>query len=328
MTQTKNLALSGAQKTALFMMLLSREDAARLSALLSPEDRKRVSSALLNLPSVDRETVRALVGEFVDDFQSVALLAPPEVISSVLDPAGGTESAASAGERNSQSNPATQQGLPGERIRMFIQSESPSIAARLLDSLDAGLAAEILTELEPERRNQIFLSMVQRRKLSGPLEASIQEALAKLIDTGKETAKDDGVVEKAASVLNQLSDYISEEMVSLLEQHQPEIAGMVSRAVFRFPMLEYFDRASRAIICDVLDISDLAKALIGTQGALLENMLEVLSPRNRRLIDSEMASGASEEAVAAARKRIVTQVLGLIKSGRIEPLAPGKGESA
>ncbi|MFK7901832.1 MAG: FliG C-terminal domain-containing protein, partial [Nitratireductor sp.] len=128
--------------------------------------------------------------------------------------------------------------------------------------------------------------------------------------------------EKAANMINFLPEETSDSLVEYIKSQNPALATSISKALFRFPMLEFLDKPTRAKIMDGVEASDLSKALIGGSDGLKEAVLDVTSQRNRRMIESEIALGGTPEAIEAARKKVASYVLKLVKEGAIELPSP------
>lgn len=311
--------LSGAQKAAAFLMVLGKDAAVKVGEHFTKEELQVIVDAADQLPSVNTNTVDTLVKEFDENYLSIGLLVEPDSLSSVL----GTRSAGASKGTNNEGPTASSDpevlinNLDDEMVLEFFQNEPPMISALLLDALGQEKAAEILNKLDDELRNQVFTSYMNRKELSPAMESMLAADLLELVQAAEADDSAAESVEKAASMINFLPEDVSESLVEFIKEQDPGLANSISKALFRFPMIEFLDKPTRAKIMDGVDASDVAKALVDAEDGLKDNVLEVMSQRNRRMIESELALGGKEDEIEAARKTIAAHVLKLVKAGDI-----------
>lgn len=320
--------LSGAQKAAAFLMVLGKDAAVKVGEHFTKEELQIIVAAADQLPSVNTNTVDTLVKEFDENYLSIGLLVEPDSLSSVLGTASVEKSKTSkGGGAPVSSDPETLiNNLDDEMVLEFFQSEPPMISALLLDALGQEKAADILNKLDNELRNQVFTNYMNRKELSPAMESMLAADLLELVQAAEADDSAAESVEKAASMINFLPEEISESLVEFIKEQDPGLANSISKALFRFPMIEFLDKPTRAKIMDGVDASDVAKALVDAEDGLKDNVLEVMSQRNRRMIESELALGAKEEEIESARKTIASHVLKLVKAGDI--ILPNEDDEA
>lgn len=311
--------LSGPQKAAAFLMVLGKEAAVKVGEYFTKEELRIIVAAAEELPSVNTNTVDTLVQEFDENYLSIGLLAEPDELSSVFGTSdNGIAKGKKADSEKAASDPATLiTNLDDDMVLEFFQNEPPMISALLLDALGQEKAAAILNKLDPELRNQVFTSYMNRKELSPAMESMLAADLLELVQAAEADDSAAEAVEKAASMINFLPENISDDLVEFIKEQDPGLANSITKALFRFPMIEFLDKPTRAKIMDGVDSSDVAKALIDVSEGLKDAVLDVMSQRNRRMIESELALGAKEDAIDIARKAIASHVLKLVKAGKI-----------
>lgn len=312
--------LTGPQKAAAFLMVLGKDAAVKVGEHFTKEELRIIVDAAEQLPSVNTNTVDTLVQEFDENYLSIGLLVEPNELSSVL---GGVDNSVAKSAKNdataaASSDPAVLiNNLDDEMVLEFFKSEPPMISALLLDALGQEKAAVVLNQLDSELRNQVFTGYMNRKELSPAMESMLAADLLELVQAAEADDSAADAVEKAASMINFLPENISDDLVEFIKEQDPGLANSITKALFRFPMIEFLDKPTRAKIMDGVDSSDVAKALVDASEALKDTILEVMSQRNRRMIESELALGAKEDEIETARKSIASHVLKLVKAGDI-----------
>lgn len=311
--------LTGPQKAAAFLMVLGKDAAVKVGEHFTKEELRIIVEAAEQLPSVNTNTVDTLVQEFDENYLSIGLLVEPDSLSKVL---GTAEKGITKAKKNDAANdagdPATLiNNLDDDMVLEFFQNEPPMISALLLDALGQEKAAAVLNKLDTELRNQVFTGYMNRKELSPAMESMLASDLLELVQAAEADDSASDAVEKAASMINFLPENISDDLVEFIKQQDPGLANSITKALFRFPMIEFLDKPTRAKIMDGVDSSDVAKALIDAAEDLKDAVLDVMSQRNRRMIESEMALGAKEDEIESARKTIASHVLKLVKAGDI-----------
>ena len=318
--------LKGAEKVAAVFLALGRESAVKIGDYLTKEELKAVVQAAGNLPALSVEEVDLLIKDFGDNYLSSGLMVGSNGLGKILNeisPATGANSPA-----NKKSNSASEEknSLDMEMVKGFLETEPPMISALLLDTLGEDTAAQILSALEPELRNEIFNQYLNRKQLDPAIESMLAADLLALLNNSGENDENEQVVEKAAGLINYMPDEASESLVDFIKNDDPQLADRISRSLFRFAMVEQLDKESRSQLFDVVQADEIAKALINSSDTLKEKVLEVLSQRNRRMIESEIAQGAAPELVTEAQRKISGLALKLAKEGKVR--MPGSDEQS
>ena len=192
------------------------------------------------------------------------------------------------------------------------------LSAFFLSTLSDDFTASVLAETEPEMRNTIFKAYLKLRPMDPELATILRQDLTNIIN---QTTEDDGnieQIEKAAGVLNYFSEEAGDELIGSIESDSPETAATIRKSLFKFSSITTLDKGTIAIIFDGVESEDIVKVLGNADDALKEAVLNVLSQRNRRMVESEMARGPTPpEEIEAAQRKVSSLVLSLIKEGKI-----------
>ena len=106
----------------------------------------------------------------------------------------------------------------------------------------------------------------------------------------------------------------------------PRAAEILKKSMFRFSEILGLTKETRSVIFDGVEPDVIVPALQGSDDKMKEVVLDVLSQRNRRMIEAELArASAAEDAIQAAQRQIASIALGLAKEGKISLEAAGDG---
>lgn len=326
-------ALSGAEKAAAFLLLAGKDVAIRLADHFSEDELRAIFAAAGKVKSLSVDQVEMLVDEFRNRFAHSGLIKSPgsvELLFEGIRP-GMNLAEFVTGEKQEipvEVGPSAWQHIAQggvEPILEFCNEEHPQASAFLLAQLDQSLVAQVLEELPGELRNAIVLRLADLNRRPGQLSDDIERLIVERFTGKRSDGADAAAAEKIANIINELGKEQAEELVAYLEQSDGEKAAQIKKWLFRFELVEGLAQQDRAILFDGIAAEELATALYGAPDGLKESVLSVLSQRNRRSVELEIADGAfTEEMVIAAQRKIARLAVSLSREGRIK-LTPGEG---
>ncbi|MCP4073334.1 MAG: hypothetical protein GY742_16590 [Hyphomicrobiales bacterium] len=307
--------MSGAEKAAALFLVLGRENATRLASFFSKEEIKKVVDAAGDLRDLSPQVIDQVVTEFGENFESNGIVASSDTLSQYFEGAGDNNStAANAARRTnietSQLNPVV--------VKMFFENEPPQISALLLQRLGDEMAVNIISNLEANLRNEIFHAYLNRSELEDDLQSEFEDDLIELIYNTELDKGNEEEIEKTASLINQFSEQTSDEVVSFFEEVDAETAASIRKSLFKFSSIVLMSKEARAVLVDGLETEDIVQALADSGEEMRESVFEVLSQRNRRVVEAELSRGATQpEDIGKAQKKFISSALKLSKEGII-----------
>ncbi len=312
------LVLSGAEKAAALLLVMGKESAIQLTDFLSKDDLSLIVEAAQDLPALSFDTVNQLVMEFENSIATYGMISGSDGLSKLLrkpkssgsnqDPAGGNDMQ----KKNEDSE------LDLNIINLFLQTEKPKVSSLLIGALSDEMAARALSELQPELRNDIFQHYINRRKVDERLLGLLEIDIVELIANTKPDEGNTMLVERAANLINQFSADVSDDLVEFLEGTSPENAAAIKKSLFKFTSIELLSKESRSLLFDSIQTDEVVKILAGISDSLKKSILDILSQRNRRLVESELARAITQpDETEKVQKAVVARALNLAKQGVI-----------
>jgi len=305
--------LSGIEKTAALFLIMGKDSALRLAEFFTREELNLVAEAARNISELGSNGIDELIEDFVKNYQKLGLVNGSEDLSALftedVEPPkvnrGGTALDSSA-------------KIDPEVVRNFLESEAPQIGALLLDRLGDELTVEVFSILDPLLRNEIIHAYLSGNKIEQALQNTLESDLMEIL---QETKIDEGnslEIAKAASLINQFPADTSDQIIGFLQGNSPEIAAAIKKSLFKFSAIELLAKEDRSILFDGVQADQIVMALSTTSEANRDAILDVLSPRNRRMVESDLARAQTpEDAAEKAQKTIAAHALKLAKDGEI-----------
>ena len=210
--------------------------------------------------------------------------------------------------------------LNDEQVYYLISTESARVIALSLDQLSEERKFKILNRFDNTAKHNIIIEFADLNDI--PLEAvvNIAHELKKkiaFIPGPKEFTR--GGAKSIASILNQMSMDDSAQYLSQIEADDPELFAKVKKYFLSFDdLLDMPDHVMRNFWRNPeLDIDLLAKALKGTEDAVVENILSFLPKRKQGMfspVTEPLSKKDSEDAKLAMLQ--VAKTMG--KSGELK----------
>lgn len=228
------------EKAAIIVRLLLAEGETLPLETLPEELQADLAQQMGQLRLVDRETVDAVMAEFMRDIEEVGL-SFPDSIDATLDIMDGHISANVASRlrrmagTNARIDPwprVTQLGV--DRLAPLLESESTEVAAVLLSKLPIPVAAELLGKVPGIRARKIAYAVSQTSAIDPQAVRRIGWALAQQLDAQPKKAFVAGPVERVGAILNLSSQSLRDDVLDGLESEDADFAEMVRQAIFTF----------------------------------------------------------------------------------------------
>ena len=324
--------LTGAQKSAVLLLLLDEPEAAALLGKLGPDEVRAVGHAMVTVAEIEPQAIDAVLDEFLVASRGVAALGgggtqaravleralgptrAGEVIRHLSPPVGTRPFAAL-----DWVDPATLAGL--------LSDEHPQVTTVVLAHLEPATASAVLSALPEAAQADLVCRLARLQPVAlatiAALEAELTERLAAAASPPRTQAFAGS--ELAAKLVNLSAN--QQQLVTDLEALDADLAAQVAENLFVFDDIARLDtRAMQAIPRDA-DPAVLVIALKGATGALRDQIFAAMSARAASQLQDELAQlGPLKRAdVDTAQAEIARMVRRLGADGTI--MLPGRAGS-
>ena len=317
--------VSGRQKAAILMLALGEAQSAKLLGAMHPDEIKDISSAMVQLGSVQAAVVEELCAEFsknigqqgslvgsIETTERLLLRAlPPERASQIMEeirgPAGRT-----MWDKLGNVNEAV--------LANYLKNEYPQTVAVVLSKVKPDHAGRVLTLLPDSFAIEVIMRMlrmesVQRDVLDGVEKTLRSEFMSNLSSTSQRDSH-----ELMADIFNSLDRANETRFVSALEERNREAADRIKALMFTFDDLQRLTGPNVQILLRAVEKSQLPLALKGASDKIHALFFGNLSERAGKMLreDMETLGPVKLRAVDEAQSAIVALAKDLASQGVIE----------
>jgi flagellar motor switch protein FliG len=316
------------EKVAILLASLDNSLAVELLKKLGTEEAKQILESSAGLGPLTFGDVQPLVDEFADGFaEALGISASREQLMALLEAAFTSDQIASflgrAVEKPSGFSWA-RFTLEMEPVLVpYVLDEHPQTAALVLSKLGPDLAARCLEKLPSALRTSVMSRILHIEEVSRPalevLEKVIQEDLLGEKTGGGSNAR----LERLASIINRLDRDQAYELLSDITRLNPEDGASLRKLIFMFEDIAMMAGPHRAKLLDRVPTGMLISALHGADLTLRETLLQSLSARTRRMVESELPAGESQpqKDTPDSRRKIAAMAIEAAKNGELELVA-------
>ena len=320
--------LTGRQKAAVVLVQLGVDRAARILQTMSESEVVDLMVEVAELPPLDPDTVREVVGELVRHVAMVSSVAQggPGMAKELLSARLGQRQAdvlmeQIQGGRTSRGPLSFLEKVDSHQAANFLDPEHPQTIAVVLAHLAPERAAGILGALGDEVRPEVARRLATMEWVSPDVVAKtaavLQRRLAAPVDTGISFRP--GGIDSLVEILNHSDPANERRILTGLEQRDRPLAEEVRSRLFVFEdIVTLEDRDLQRVLREVA-AKELAIALKGVSDEVREKIMANVSQRAAADLDEEIqALGPTRlSTVEASQAGIVRVIRELELTGEI-----------
>jgi flagellar motor switch protein FliG len=318
--------LDGAQKAAIFMMVIGEGPAAEVMKHLGPREVQKIGVAMSGLEIVSPANVTSTVSEFSDSVrQHTGIgIGAEDYIRNVLTNALGEDKAAGVIDRillgGHTKGLESLKWMDARAVVELIRFEHPQIISIVLSFLDSDQAAEVLGLLPENTRSDLLMRIATMDGIQPAAMKELNDMLEQQLrgGAGGQQAAIGGV-KCAAEILNFVDRSVEAAITEKITEADSLLADQIQDLMFTFENLSNLDdRAVQALLREVsTDI--LVLALKGTDEALQDKIFANMSSRAAEMLrdDLEAKGPVKVSEVEAAQKEILSIARRLADDGTI-----------
>lgn len=325
--------LTGLRKSAILLISLDKDVAAKILRKLSREQVEDVTREVAILGDVENEARQAIIEEFYHlalartYVRDGGITYASELLHKSL-PGEEAQRVIRQIERMVYEKPfGFLQKAESENLLTFIQEEHPQTIALILSHLSSEKASELLSRLPAARQVEVIKRVCNMEQTSPEVIKEIEQGLEhRLQGIISERMQKVGGVECVAEILNFVDRGTEKGILTSLEEDDADLVEQIRRLMFVFEdILQVNDKGVQAMLREV-ETADLALALRTASEELKEKIFKNMSERTSQLIRQEMEymGPVRLSAVEAAQRKIVDAIRRLEDAGEI--VIAGRGE--
>lgn len=318
--------LTGKDKAALILMSLGDDVAAEILRQLPPTDIKAVLSAMQRLGKIPS----AIVDDVMREFQS-------QLSNHKASVQGGSDAISRLVQSMSKGNSASRNfdlaALTGAQtlnsvrnadpvaLATIVHREHPQTGALILAHCEHAQASNILKKLKDNVRTEIMLRIARLEAVDpetlAELDQSLAEQLRSLSHHGMSKV---GGAEQLAKMLNAMEPTLQEQMLSQLEDRDPDLAESVRAFMFTFDDLTRLTPKSWQTLLSKVPQHVWLRALRTAREEILANVQKNLSSRAWTTLKDDLESSGKVrlQDVTDAQTEVMRVAKKLLDEGSLE----------
>jgi flagellar motor switch protein FliG len=177
--------------------------------------------------------------------------------------------------------------VDSSQLMTFIQKEHPQTIALVLTQLEPTQAANVLTELPDDLRNDVVIRFASMERVSQEMLNTVEEIIERRIDFTSQ-GNQFGGIRAVAEIINLVGTSIEKSILDSLSNKDPVLAQEIKNLMFVFEdIINLDDRTIQLILKDV-DQKDLAMALKSANIDVQNKIFKNISERASSIIKEEM----------------------------------------
>ncbi|AOG09683.1 MAG: flagellar motor switch protein FliG [Agrobacterium albertimagni] len=319
--------LSQADKAAAVLLAMGKGVAGKLLKYFTQAELQTIIASAQTLRTIPPDELTELVNEFEDLFtEGAGLMDNAKAIESILEEGLTPEEVDGLlGRRTAfQAYEASiwdrLQDADPDFIARFLMREHPQTVAYILSMLPSSFGAKVLLKLPESRRADIMNRTVNLKNVS-PKAAQIIENRVHDLIAEIEAEKNSTGSAKVAELMNELEKTEVDTLLTSLESISKESVNKVRPKIFLFEDLLVMPQRSRVLLLNDISGDILTMALRGASAEIKECVLASISPRSRRMIESDLQAGTAginPREIAIARRAVAQEAIRLANAGQIQ----------
>ncbi|MFA6508686.1 MAG: FliG C-terminal domain-containing protein, partial [Treponemataceae bacterium] len=314
------------RKVAKFLVLIGKEEAARILSKLDPAQVERVSRELATITRIETAEAEALLEEFKSllggstgafNRGEGGLDAARDLLRTAFGKAKGDAFLKRAVPESAENPFAFLEDFEGEQIALLLKEEAAPAVALILSRMEPKTAAAVLGRLEPAIRLETIKRLAKLGKVSPEVIERTAAALReKARSIGRETTKVVDGRSALAEILKLADATLGDRLLEELAEADPELGRDIKERLFTLDdIIKVEDRAVQEKLRTLSD-KDIALLLKGRRPSFVEKILSNVTVARRAIIAEErsiIGPVPRSEADEAAR-----QFLAYFRQGREE----------
>lgn len=319
--------LSQADKAAAVLLAMGKGVAGKLLKYFTQAELQTIIASAQTLRTIPPDELTELVNEFEDLFtEGAGLMDNAKAIESILEEGLTPEEVdgllgrrtafqafeASIWDRLQDADP--------DFIARFLMREHPQTVAYILSMLPSSFGAKVLLKLPESRRADIMNRTVNLKNVSPKAAQIIENRVHDLIAEIEAERNSTGSA-KVAELMNELEKTEVDTLLTSLESISKESVNKVRPKIFLFEDLLVMPQRSRVLLLNDISGEILTMALRGASAEIKECVLASISPRSRRMIESDLQAGTAginPREIAIARRAVAQEAIRLANAGQIQ----------
>ena len=318
--------MSRVERAAVFLSLLSDDEAAQLLGRMEPAELEKLGAAMCELGDIERPHIAEALGDFAEEAEREILPGRdrPARVRQLFERSLGETKAASMMLRiEPEARPRSiemARWLAPSLVLKLVEDEHPQVIAALLLMLEPEPAAEVLSALPEASQSSVVARVAKMNAVSSQAIDMIDNLLSQRIGANfGASALTMGGPREAANLINLSEGDLRNTVLPAIAQEDGPLAEKIEEELFTFEMLLELDPQNMGRLLRDVDNEALVDALKGLPDPQRGPFFASMSSRAADGIrdEIELRGRLAKSEVAAAQRKIVDVARNLADQGEI-----------
>lgn len=319
--------VAGIKKAAILLISLGTETSAEIMRQLPESYIQKISYEIANIDYVNPDEVDEIATEFLEMAQAreYVLDGGVEYARNLLNMALGAQRAKEVIDMLNQIQLRERpfdiaRKADPQQLTNLLLHEQPQTVALILCYMQPDKAAMILSQFSIEKQSEIAerIGTITRTTpaVIEKIEKVIETKFSSFVDNETESV---GGVHTLVEILNSVGRSTEKNIISMLEEKQPELADEIKAKLFTFEDIVSLERGDVQKVLREVDNDQLALALKGVSEDIKQFVFQNLSSRAVETLQEELQfmGPARLSAVEEAQQKVVSVIRRLDEVGEI-----------
>ena len=325
---------SGVDRASKFLMLLNKDDAARVMQHLSPEELEAVSKKIAETGRIDSEEANRILKEFgLIREKGETYVGGPDVARSMLINAFGGEKGEQLFKKafpyGGNKPFAFLNDYEFQQILMILKKEPPSVLGIVLQYIEPATSSKVLESLTPEVQKEVVRRIAGMEKIDSEVLSRMEEVIKqKILRQGKVVTEEIDGKSVLADILKHVGAAAEEEILHDLESTDPALTEEIREKLFGLDTItSLHDKDLQEVLRDY-DDSELAFMLKGKPEDFSRKIRSNVSQRRREIIENEISylGEVKRSEVEKATKDFLRYLQSQVEEGKLRLFRDGDEE--
>jgi flagellar motor switch protein FliG len=309
--------LMGPQKAAILMVALDVDTASEVFKSLDPNDVEMISAEISQVKNVPVEVVDEVMEDYYNlvTAQEYVLEGGLDYAQAVLEKSFGINKAMEIIEKVKSITALrgfdVLKKVDSGQLVNFLSKEHPQTIALILSHLNPDQTANALKELPDELRSEVAYRIATLGKIAPQTLKQIEKVVDDLaVFSIQQSVSKIGGPRSLATILNRTNVSISKDILTEIENLDPDVAQEVKRLMFLFDDILQIQNQDIQKILKEVDRKDLALALKIADDRVKQKIFANMSERAANLMREELEymGPVKLKEVEAAQARIIDTI--------------------
>ena len=317
--------MEGKKKAAIFLMVMGENFTAQVFRHLDDREIKVLGEEMAAIKKIDSKTISAVMDEFSREMGDGSMgLSGKDFLQKTMPKAfDSKKSDELLGDLLSKGNEKSFEKLSNYNptvLANLLMTEHPQTIALILVNMKHQAAAEIIKYLPEHLQGEVIIRIADLEDVPSEILEEIHEVVDEMIsDMGNETHANQGGIEAAAEILNNLDNQTENNIFDKIESIREELADEIRQKMFVFAdLVSLDDRSIRALLKEISN-DELILALKTSSEELTQKIFNNISQRAAEMMkeDMEVMGPVKLKDVEQAQLNIVKAARRLEEEGKI-----------